>query len=199
MADGLVPHYISHGSSASNERPRLAAVVRVRANEVVGETGLERNDRLEVLDVFARELDVEGLDVVLEVLDFAARSRDVLAAFLLQQRMRILQNLPSNDGEDVGCLSHHVGKSDGGRGLDAMFLSDFVERRGDLLLVLGLLGAGHHGADAFVVLLLFFHLLDGLEAACIVRCQSIVAGYTSHLINHLPPPMESHGAIAMPK
>jgi hypothetical protein len=72
MADGLVPHHISHGSSASNERPRLAAVVRVRANEVVGETGLERNDRLEVLDVFARELDVEGLDVVLEVLDFAA-------------------------------------------------------------------------------------------------------------------------------
>jgi hypothetical protein len=46
--------------------------VRVRTNKVVGETGLERDDRLEVFDVFARELDVKGLDVVLEVLDFAA-------------------------------------------------------------------------------------------------------------------------------
>jgi hypothetical protein len=48
--------------------------VRVRTNKVVGETGLERDDRLEVFDVFARELDVKGLDVVLEVLDFAAGS-----------------------------------------------------------------------------------------------------------------------------
>jgi hypothetical protein len=47
--------------------------VRVRTDEVVGEPRLERNDRLEVLDVFGRELDVERLDVVLEVLDFAAR------------------------------------------------------------------------------------------------------------------------------
>ena len=74
MANGLVSHHVRHGSSASNERPRLPAVVRVRTNKVVGETGLERDDRLEVFDVFARELDVKGLDVVLEVLDFAAGS-----------------------------------------------------------------------------------------------------------------------------
>jgi hypothetical protein len=72
VADGLVSLHVSHGRNASDEHTRLAAVVRVRADEVVGEAGLERDDRLEVVDVFGRELDVEGLDVVLEVLDFAA-------------------------------------------------------------------------------------------------------------------------------
>lgn len=46
--------------------------MRVRTNEVVGEAGLELDDRLEVLDVFDGELDVERLDVVLEVLDLAS-------------------------------------------------------------------------------------------------------------------------------
>lgn len=63
---------IRHGSNASDERARLLAIVRVRADEVVGEARLEFDDRLEVLDVLARELDVEGLDVVLQVLDLAA-------------------------------------------------------------------------------------------------------------------------------
>lgn len=64
--------YVRHGSNASNERAWLLAVVRVRANEVVGEARLELDDRLEVLDVFARKLNVERLDVILQVLDLAA-------------------------------------------------------------------------------------------------------------------------------
>jgi hypothetical protein len=187
MADGLVSHHVRHGSSASDERARLSAVVRVRADEVVGETGFERDDRLEVLDVFARELDVERLDVVLKVLDFAAGGSRCVSGGLITARTGVSANSPSNDGEDVGCLCHHVGKSDGGRGLDAVFLSDFVERRGDLLLVLGLLGAGHQGAEAFVVLLLFFHLLDGLEAACkmqVSQVSRITRGVSSTTYHH---------------
>jgi hypothetical protein len=80
MADRLLALHERNLRGASKERARLFAVVRVRADEVVGEAGLERDDRLEVLDVFGRELDVEGLDVVLEVLDLAAGGRDVLAS-----------------------------------------------------------------------------------------------------------------------
>jgi hypothetical protein len=72
VTNRLLALHERHLRGTSKERAWLFAVVRVRADEVVGETGLERDDRLEVLDVFGRELDVEGLDVVLEVLDLAA-------------------------------------------------------------------------------------------------------------------------------
>jgi hypothetical protein len=72
MADRLLALHERNLRGARKERTRLFAVVRVRADEVVGETGLERDDRLEVFDVFGRKLDVEGLDVVLQVLDLAA-------------------------------------------------------------------------------------------------------------------------------
>jgi hypothetical protein len=72
MPDRLLALHERNLRGTSKERARLFAVVRVRADEVVGETGLERDDRLEVFDVFGRKLDVEGLDVVLQVLDLAA-------------------------------------------------------------------------------------------------------------------------------
>lgn len=131
---------VRHGSDASNERARLLAVVRVRTNEVVGEARLELDDRLEVLDVFARKLDVERLDVVLQVLHLAAV--DVLGQrknFSDDGRLRLVVHLPANDGEDVRCLCHHVRKRNGGRRLETVLLCDLVERFGDLDFVFGLL------------------------------------------------------------
>lgn len=72
VADRLLALHEGHWRGASKKWARLSAIVRVRANEVVGEPGLERDDRLEILDVFGGELDVERFDVVLEVLDLAA-------------------------------------------------------------------------------------------------------------------------------
>jgi hypothetical protein len=144
VTNRLLALHERHLRGARKERARLFAVVRVRADEVVGEPGLERDNRLEVLDVLGRELDVEGFDVVLEVLDLAAGGRDTLASIpRTRYRGSIDVHLPSHDGEDVACLGHHVRESDCGGRLDAVGLCDFVECGGDLLLVLRLFGAAH--------------------------------------------------------
>jgi hypothetical protein len=114
MADRLLALDVRHRRNTGNERTRLLAVVRVWTDEVVREARLELDDRLQVLDILARQLDVKRLDVVLQVLDLPA----------------------TDDREDVGCLGHDICESDGGWGVDTVGLSDLVKRFGDVLLVL---------------------------------------------------------------
>lgn len=54
--------------------------MRVSTEKVVRESKLERGDGLELLDVLVGEGDLEGFDVVLEVLDLSAPDCDVCRA-----------------------------------------------------------------------------------------------------------------------
>lgn len=51
--------------------------MRVSTEKVVRKSKLERGDGLEVLDVLVGEGDLEGFDVILEVLDLSAPDCDV--------------------------------------------------------------------------------------------------------------------------
>lgn len=73
----LVPNWLwgshpCHRRHGSNERRCLASNGRVFANEVIGEADFESCRSLEILDVLGGELDLERLDVLVEMLDFAA-------------------------------------------------------------------------------------------------------------------------------
>ena len=63
---------------------------RVTYDHVVGEPDVKRHDSLDLPDMLAREGDVERANVGVEMLDFA----------------------PADDGEDEGCLLHHVRNRD---------------------------------------------------------------------------------------
>jgi hypothetical protein len=88
VADGLEKR--PGGEVDTTELDHEAGVVLANADHPVGEAMVEGNNRLEVLDVFLGQGDVESVKVGLEVLDLPA----------------------TDDGEDEGSLVHDVCNSD---------------------------------------------------------------------------------------
>lgn len=94
-----------HGICTADQE-RLASDVGVRRDEVVRETRVEGMDALQVFDLRWSKFDAQRLDVVLEVLDFAA----------------------TNNRENIGCLGQDVGEGDRCDRLGAVLGSNFGQR-----------------------------------------------------------------------
>ena len=60
----LTPHKC-HRRRPSQQKARLSTKMRIFAHEIIREAGVEGHDALQVLDLRARELDLQGLDVIL--------------------------------------------------------------------------------------------------------------------------------------
>lgn len=112
------------------------------SDKVAGEAGVQGALTLEVLDLVVGQLEAEGLDVVLEVLDLAA----------------------ADDGEDVGGLLHDVGEGHGRQALQAVLARDLFEGGADLFF-LGRLAPAEHAPQPFALLLAGLELFLGLELA----------------------------------
>lgn len=93
VSDWTIALHVGNLCNAAEQRTTSTAPVRVRADEVVGEAGLERYDALQVLDLLVGELNLKGLDVGVEVLDLAA----------------------ADEREDVGRFGHDVCQGHGSR------------------------------------------------------------------------------------
>lgn len=79
--------------------------MRIFAHEVCREANLKWKHALQLFNLLGRELHLQRLNVVVQMLDFAT----------------------TDDGKDVGCLGHHIGECDGGDRFDAVFLCYFLE------------------------------------------------------------------------
>lgn len=113
------------------------------ADEIAGESRFELGLALEEGNLLWGQLDGQGLDVVVQVLDLAA----------------------ADDGEHVGRLLHHVGERDRRQALEAVLARDLFQRRADLLLAGRLVARAKGAAQALALLLARLDLLLGLELA----------------------------------
>lgn len=131
----------------------------VFSDEVVGKAWMERNDAFVILDLLVGELNLQGLDVVVQVFNLPAANdrEDVWCLEMIGCDQEMFQiNITSRSS----CLylAHDIRQRHGSHGLDPMLTGHFFKGLAHLDLVLGLTSAG----QASKILLVFLSLLESL-------------------------------------
>lgn len=114
----------------------------IRTNEVTREANIERDGRLEELDLFLRQASRQRLDIILQMLDLTT----------------------AHDGEHVRRFAQDIRQCNSRDRLDTVLHRDRSQRLGYRTFVVGLLRA-KYTAQSLALFLAFLDLLRGLEVS----------------------------------